>query len=93
MKKFFYRVKDGDTVLSLSQRFSLPPLKLIALNNLKKEIEQGDLLIIEYPKGRVYTVSLTDTVNSISEKFNVSPKKILTDNGVPYVFYGLKIFV
>ena len=93
MKKFFYRVKKGDTVLKLSDTFSLPPTKIVKLNNLKSEILEGDLLYLETDNRTVYTVSLTDTLNSIATKFNTTPEKILNDNGVPYLFYSLKILV
>jgi LysM repeat protein len=93
MKKFFYRVKKGDTVLKLSFDFCMPPVKLISLNNLKTEICEGDLLYIEVENYTVYTVALTDTVNSIATRFNTSPEKILLDNGVSFLFYCLKIIV
>ena len=40
MKKFFYRVQAGDSVLSLAQKFNLSVCKIIADNNLKKEIPE-----------------------------------------------------
>ncbi|MBE5750379.1 MAG: LysM peptidoglycan-binding domain-containing protein [Clostridiales bacterium] len=93
MKKFFYRVKKGDTVSKLSSAFNLSPLKIISLNNLEQEILEGDILYIEIENRPVYTVKATDTLISIAQKFSTTPEKILLDNGVPYIFYGLKIFL
>ena len=93
MEKFFYRVKKGDTLYKLSAEFSLPPVKIISLNNLSHEISEGDILLLEQNSSKVYSVRLNDTLDSIAERFNTSPEKILLDNQIPYIFYGLKIFV
>ncbi len=93
MKKFFYRAEKGDTVFSLSNRFSIPATKLITLNRLVKEIEEGDLLYIESVDGCLYKVKPFDTAKSVSEKFCVSEQKILKENGVEYLFYGLTIII
>ncbi len=91
MKNFFYRVTETDTVFSVSKKFNLAPTALIKQNNLKSEIECGDLLYIEKDDSRLYNVSPFDTPKSIAEKFNTSEQKILKDNGVDYLFYGLVI--
>jgi spore germination protein YaaH len=91
MKKFFYRVVDGDTALGVAKRFSVPVTALINLNNLKREIAEGDLLYIESQERTLYQVKPFETAESLGKKFNLSPEKILTDNGVPYLFYGLVI--
>ncbi len=91
MKKFFYRVNEGDTLLSLAERFSVPFNLIIKSNNLRSELSVGDLLYIEQPDCRLYTVEPFDTAESIGEKFGVSALKILSDNGVPYLFYGMVI--
>ncbi len=93
MKNFFYRVQQGDTISRLSNRFNLPVTEIISLNNLKREIEEGDLLFIQTYDCVLYTVKPQDTVYSIAKKFNVSPQKILDDNHLPYVWWGLKIKV
>ena len=84
-------MESGDTAISLAKRFSLPVCKLIKLNNLKGEVQQGDMLYIESTDKELYLVKPFETAESIGKKFNISPQKILSDNGVPYVFYGLII--
>lgn len=94
MKKIFYRVDESDTVFSLSERFSVPVGVIIAQNNLKKEIEAGDMLYIEVEDCKTaYKVQPFDTARSVGRRFGVPSEKILSDNGVPYLFYGLIVFV
>ena len=93
MKKFFYRVKDGETLLSLAERFSVPFSFIKKKNNLRVEISAGDLLYIECPNCKKYIVQPFDTAESVGEKFGVCPQKILSDNGVDYLFYGLVIYI
>ena len=93
MKKILYRVADGDTVLSLAQRFNMPITKIIKDNNLLKEICAGDMLYLEIEENSLYKVQPCDTLCSIAKKFNTTEQKILEDNGVPYIFYGLIIKV
>lgn len=93
MTKFFYRANEGDTVFSLSKKFSIPPVKIIKLNMLKKEIQAGDLLYLqtENVSTKKYTVQPFDTLESVSKKLAVDKQKIISLNGVEYLFYGLII--
>ncbi len=91
MKKFFYRVQKNDTVSGLANRFNLPVTEIIAENNLKNEVEEGDVLLLEKNERPLYTVKPTDTVFSLAEKFDTTPEKILKDNRLPYIWFGLKI--
>ena len=93
MEKFFYRVESGDTVFALSRRFNIPVTIIVKLNNLKCEIEQGDLLYLERGQYRIYKVRPFESAESVAQKFNTTPQKILSDNGVEYLFYGLTIMV
>ena len=93
MEKFFYRVNDGDSVFSVAERFNVSVTALIKQNNLSKEIEAGDLLYIETEPCTLYKVRPEDTALSVAKRFGTSEQKILSDNAVPYVFYGLTIKV
>ena len=89
MKKFFYRVKYGDTIISVSNTFSVPTLCLVKDNFLKSEIEAGDIMIIEKHEN-IYKVNATDTLDSVSKKLCVSPERLsFLNGGITYVFYGL----
>ena len=89
MEKFFYRAQTGDSVLSLSHKFNIPTCSLIKDNNLKNEVDQGDLLFVNRKNIANYAVKPLDTAEYIAGKFGVSKEKLLKDNAVDYVFYGL----
>lgn len=92
MKKFFYRVQKGDTVISVAELFDVCFFDLIKDNNLVREITAGDILIINKDDCSLYKVKPSDTIESVSKAFDVSKEKILLQNSsIPYIFYGLKI--
>ncbi len=91
MKKFFYRVKEGDTLLSVSNAFLVPTLCLAQDNRLKSEIEVGDVLIVNVGQN-AYRVNPCDTLESISKKLGSSVERLsYLNGGITYVFYGLII--
>ena len=91
MKKFFYRVCEGDSVFSLSEKFGISVCEIIKQNNLQSEICAGDLLYLEKVRDRPYKVNLSDTLGSLAKRFNLSEQEILEQNGISYIFYGLSI--
>lgn len=94
MKKFFYRVKSNDTILSLSEKFSIPFNKIIADNSLKEEVREGYVLYLEQDESkRLYTVTVKDAVSSDLETDGAQKEKVLKENGVPYLFFGLKLYL
>lgn len=93
MKKFFYRVKNGDCLLSISNRFNECVFKIIQDNCLNKEVQCGDILLIESSDSPLYLVKPYDTLESISIKFKKDKNDILQENNLPYLFCGLKIRV
>ena len=93
MEKFFYRVNENETVFSLSQKFNIPPVIIVKENNLKKEIEVGDILIINKCNYTIYKVQPFDTIKTVAHKFNKTEKEILDKNNLPYLFYGLEIII
>lgn len=93
MEKFFYRVNSGDSVLALAAKFSVPPALLIKDNNLKGEIQEGDVLFICGARGNVYPVQPFDTLSSVAARFNVPEEQLTELNGVDYIFYGLNLLI
>ena len=93
MEKFFYRVQKGDSVASVGARFEVPPSAIIKTNGLTSDIREGDVIFVEKPSGRVYSVRPFDTIESIAAKFGVSAEEIKRANGVDYAFYGLDLIV
>lgn len=90
MKKFFYRVLDNDTAVSICQKFSCSLGRLIYNNNLKKEVLAGDILLIERCEN-LYLVKPTDTIKSLSKRFNKGEQEILEKNHLDYIFCGIYI--
>ena len=93
MKKFFYRVNEGESVLSVSAKFNVSTAKLIKDNNLKCELYPGQLLYVERTEKNVYVVKPTDTLLSIARRFGVSEEEILEKNKVKYLFYPLVLCI
>ena len=92
MKKIFYRVKRGDTLLSVCEFFNLSVIKAVKDNMLEKDIEEGDMLII-YKDENLYEVQPLETFSSISKKLCISEEELRRLNPIPYLFYGLKIVI
>lgn len=93
MENFFYRVSKNDTVLSVALKFCLPPLVIIKENSLTSEICEGDILYIKRISGTPYVVQPFDSAKSVAKKFGVSEEELLEKNGVPYLFYGLTVWI
>ena len=93
MKNFFYRVSDGETILSIAQKIGVPAVLIIKTNRLQNEVCEGDLLYIEKVDGYLYKVQPFDTIKSVADKFGVPPNSIIEKNGVDYIFYGLTIII
>ncbi len=51
-----YRVKKGQTLAAIAEAFRLPPRALAALNCLKEEPEEGEILFLPEETGNLYTV-------------------------------------
>ena len=90
MKNFYYRVKAGDTVRSISQTFLVPLKDLINFNRLNSEVEEGDLLYLT-PTDKPYFVKAKDSIDSLSKEWGEEREELLDRAGFPYLFYGLVI--
>lgn len=91
MRKFFYRVKAGDSVSKISYKFNAPLSDIMSDNSLICEPLCGDVLFIR-ENGASYTVTPYDTENSVAEKFGVSVQELKRRNGnFPYLFCGMRI--
>ncbi len=93
MKKIFYRVEETDTLCSLENDFKIPVSKIIADNNLKCEISEGDLLVLKILDFDFYTVSPHDSEKSLAEKFCMDEGEVKKINEIEYVYPFQKIWV
>ena len=90
MKKFFYRVQQGDTLNLIAQKFSAPIGRLIYNNNLTKEVSAGDIILVEQAKN-VYVVKPLDKLEDLAKKLKLTPQEILDKNHIEYIYCGLLI--
>lgn len=93
MNGYYYRVREGETLFSLSHRFRVPPVLLARENGLTAEPEEGDILYLPPPPARTYRVGVTDTEETLSARFHRPAKEIFSENGIEYLFPFLVLSV
>ncbi len=80
-----YRIREGDMIGVIAERFGITQDTLISVNNIRqtRNIQIGEYLRIPSMEGILYTVRETgETPASIAEKYEVSPEKTATVNGI-----------
>lgn len=95
MKNFFVRVVKGECVLSIAAKYGVSVFDIISDNGLVKEVEEGEVLFIRSKEGcEKYTVRPEDSLSSIALKKGISEETLKSKNGnLPYVYYGMTLFV
>lgn len=90
MNQIFYTVQRGDSFYSISQRWEIPVVSLIASNNMKDPYTIYPGQQLSMPPG-VYTtrVEAGESVYSIAKRYNVPMKVIIEANNLqyPYTIY------
>lgn len=90
------KVKSGDTLFSLAQRFNTTVQAIVQANhlgNIQAQIQIGQRLLIPIPSSisqiaapleapAVYHVGRGESVENIARKFNVPPETITTENNL-----------
>jgi len=83
-----HTAKKGDTLLSISKKYSVSTNELREINNLRtKRLKRGQRLIVKetIPTNCIvntnYTVKRGDTVWNISKRFNLDPDELMDING------------
>ena len=84
-----YRVKKGDTFLSIATEFNLSSEALKRDNGFQGEVYEGARLIIR-PSKCVYVVKPFEKLSDIAKKLDVTTEALMATNGLrkPYVFAG-----
>lgn len=73
----YHTVKKGETLSSISRKYSIPLSELKELNNLKSTtIKPGQHLLVKRIGPKTYTVKKGDTVLKIARKFNMDPDEL-----------------
>jgi len=80
-----YRVKEGDMIGKIAQKFDVSSDSILSLNRINnaRGIQIGSYLKIPTMSGILYTTQKAgESVSSITEKFDVDSKKFASVNGV-----------
>jgi murein DD-endopeptidase MepM/ murein hydrolase activator NlpD len=81
-----YRVRPGDTLASLSQRFGLSPLELVSANPSLESLDglvAGSLLYIpKKTKGLLVALPEGETLVDLARRFGLSPLEVAKANGL-----------
>jgi N-acetylmuramoyl-L-alanine amidase len=83
-----HKVKEKETLWSISKRYGIPIEELMRVNNLKspKDLKVGQLLYIgrihqkKEDKNLFYVVKKGDTLKSIAQLFSTSPERLIQIN-------------
>jgi peptidoglycan endopeptidase LytE len=68
----FHIVKKGDTLLSLSKKYSISVSELKEINNLRStKLKPGQELIVKQIGPKAYTVRKGDSIYKIARRFNI----------------------
>ena len=91
--EFIYRVKQGENLATLSERFNVTAVKMISDNNLLGEVHAGMLLLVKKSGRAIYTVMPGDTLEKLAERFKTSKEEILKNNNAEFIYPFMKIYV
>ena len=92
-KQFVYNVEFGDTLNSLSDKFHTTVDLLVVINGLSREVEIGELILIEKIDGEEYFVKPMDTLEKIANYNKEKQREIALKNKIDEVYVGQKIYV
>lgn len=79
-----YKVRSGDTLVTIARRFDVSMMTLWWANKLKAkdDLHVGQVLRIPPVSGVVVTVKDTDTLESLAKQYDVKAAKVLELNGL-----------
>ncbi len=79
-----YRVKSGDTLVTIAKHFGISMMTLWWSNKLtsKDALHVGQTLRVPPVNGVVVTVTESDTLDSLATKYNADPTDIIDLNGL-----------
>ena len=90
-------MKKGDTLLSVSKKYSIAVEELKELNDIRKskKLKPGRKLLVKKMGPKTYTVKKGDTLLKIAKKFNMTPDDIsfLNDLESDGIKPGQKLFL
>ncbi|TAN41301.1 MAG: LysM peptidoglycan-binding domain-containing protein [Nitrospirae bacterium] len=77
----YHTIKKGDTLASISRKYSVSVDELKGLNNLRsKKLRTGQKLLVRHMGPKTYTVKKGDTIRKIAKKFDMDSEDLITLN-------------
>lgn len=86
-------VAEGETLVSLCEKYSVSDSELIRLNRLRAFPPPGTILLLPQARGRVYVVQPGETLSSVCEKFGMSEEEFASRNGDTFLYPMRRILV
>lgn len=79
----FHIVKKGDTLSSLSKRYSVPQQVLVEINDLRSSrLRIGQRIVLNRSEAMDYNVRKGDTIWNIARRFDLDPNELIEINGL-----------
>lgn len=79
----FHIVTKGNTLLSISKKYSIPVNELKEINDLRSaKLRIGQKIIVKETKTKNYTVKKGDTIWSIARRFNIDHDELMDINSL-----------
>ena len=79
----YHTVKRGDTIASISRKYSISPDDLKELNHLKSaKLKKGRTLLVKHIGPKTYIVKKGDTLWKIAKKFDMEPDDLMKLNEI-----------
>jgi LysM repeat protein len=96
-KDIYHVVKKGDTLSSISHKYSISIIELRELNDLRKSarLKNGQKLLVKSAGPKTYTVKKGDNIWKIAKKYNIDAEELMEINEMdsPSVIIGQKLYL
>jgi len=96
-KDIYHIVKKGDTLSSISRKYSIDVTELRELNELRKsaKLKNGQKLLVKSDVPKVYTVKKGDNIRKIAKKYHMDAEELMEINEMdsPSVKMGQKLYL
>ncbi len=81
-KDVYHIVKKGDTLSSISHKYSISVIELRELNELRKsaKLKNGQKLLVKSAGPKIYTVKKGDNIWKIAKKYNIDAEELMEIN-------------
>ncbi len=92
----YHTVKKGDTIASISKKYSISAEELKELNNLKSsKLRKGRKLLVRHIGPKTYVVKKGDTLMKIARKFDMEADDLMKLNELesPSLSIGQKLYL